>query len=768
MAANDPVLSFPCLSSISSLQQMNLTVWRSDRSRMGYLTARSTARTAYFTSKRLPSTSRKRTIPALGSHSTLSSTKRPMSWTRTKSTAQVITKNIYFKTRWKRIKEKNIDSDRKLPEAMSFLAPNQCVDANKMDCQINEINFYFSSLCLSFSLPFLPFLCRVSSVWQGMWAAAEWQMRWLHGWMESSTEQMKTTPGWKRKSSLLTLPGTRSITMSRVSKAPRIRVPSPWALGRRGTSTLIRPTLAENSSSKKRRRQETSAKSGTLRPIWAALLAPCSFKRIRCYGSISSRQKRGMRTIRGRKSHRWSLSTSRPSTLYTWRPDSTASSLIVWRDLKFSASRSTTTRLANRTMSARRINSACPTLTCPTSSIFTRRATMKIFVSPTSLPIGIVSLFFLSCIVLLMFRELSTARHFLVVHLLTVLLFFFLSIFSDFTGGTLGLAWVASPSGASGGICERYKTYTENMAGYPRTTKRSLNTGIITFVNYNSRVPPKVSQLTLAHEIGHNFGSPHDYPSQCRPGGQNGKTLFQIKKQTNYIAEKLETTREIKRIILLLLHSLHNGLWIWLGNYIMFASATSGERPNNSKFSNCSVGNISSVLDAIEEGKKKNCFTGNLLNCLHCSCQAKKNPLTSHFCRMIFLLDWKGAFCGNKIVEDGEECDCGYDDDECEEKCCYPRVVSESDRALNPAAQGCKRRPSKMNAEIFLFLMVCWCVHLFIHAFRDAVQPERRPMLRPKLQLCAIDVVSAVQGRGRMQRQSILQRHHGQVSSAAQ
>lgn len=42
----------------------------------------------------------------------------------------------------------------------------------------------------------------------------------------------------------------------------------------------------------------------------------------------------------------------------------------------------------------------------------------------------------------------------------------------------------------------------------------------------------------------------------------------------------------------------------------MFASATSGDRPNNSKFSKCSIGNISNVLDAIEDNKKRNCFTG--------------------------------------------------------------------------------------------------------------------------------------------------------------
>ena len=63
--------------------------------------------------------------------------------------------------------------------------------------------------------------------------------------------------------------------------------------------------------------------------------------------------------------------------------------------------------------------------------------------------------------------------------------------YRDFSNGVLGLAYVAQRgTTGGGGICSA-----------------SLNTGIVTLLNFGQRVPENINQLTFAHELGHNFGS---------------------------------------------------------------------------------------------------------------------------------------------------------------------------------------------------------------------------------------------------------------------
>lgn len=175
--------------------------------------------------------------------------------------------------------------------------------------------------------------------------------------------------------------------------------------------------------------------------------------------------------------------------------------------------------------------------------------------------------------------------------------------YRDFADGVLGLAWVGEAGSAAGGICEKAQTFRDGK-------KKSLNTGVVTFINYGKQVLQKVSQITFAHETGHNFGSPHDTSAQCAPGGSEG-------------------------------------------NYIMFARATSGDQKNNRLFSPCSRSKMNSVMDV-----KGRC-SGNAECCFIAAAE---------------------AVCGNMVVEEGEECDCGYQEDKSctEDTCCQGRSGAQS------------------------------------------------------------------------------------------
>ncbi|XP_068122145.1 disintegrin and metalloproteinase domain-containing protein 10-like [Hyperolius riggenbachi] len=160
--------------------------------------------------------------------------------------------------------------------------------------------------------------------------------------------------------------------------------------------------------------------------------------------------------------------------------------------------------------------------------------------------------------------------------------------------GVYGLAWVGR-GGNTGGICSKYIKVGNG------TEKVSKNTGLVTIKSHGQYLPVPLVHISLAHELAHSLGAPHDGDKEC--------TQF------------TDTSPH--------------------GNYLMYPKAMDGSQLNNDKFSLCSIHYIGSIL----KQKKDDCFVES------------DQPI-----------------CGNQIVEAGEQCDVGFNDND---TCCYSAHAKE-------------------------------------------------------------------------------------------
>lgn len=113
----------------------------------------------------------------------------------------------------------------------------------------------------------------------------------------------------------------------------------------------------------------------------------------------------------------------------------------------------------------------------------------------------------------------------------------------------------------------------------------------------------------------------------------------------------------------------------------MYRRATTGLENNNDLFSNCSLERMSRVVIAVKNQLvgKSNCFTGEMI------CRQVVSSLMNTKDKSLDCS--QAGFCGNRNVEENEECDCGFLS-ECTDPCCYPADGPDSNRAcrLKPIA----------------------------------------------------------------------------------
>lgn len=176
-----------------------------------------------------------------------------------------------------------------------------------------------------------------------------------------------------------------------------------------------------------------------------------------------------------------------------------------------------------------------------------------------------------------------------------------------FDGGVLGLAYVAhTKKYVPGGICS---------TGIERNgQKYYYNTGLTSFMNtLEQPINTRISDLVTAHELAHNWGAEHDPETiECSPSSSTG------------------------------------------GSYIMHTYSVSGYDDYNRKFSPCSRRAMHNVL----LNRAATCFLSKFLY---------RIDIIIH--SSIFTEPSK-SYCGNGVVEEGEECDAGRFGEDEPDDCC--------------------------------------------------------------------------------------------------
>ncbi|KAK7468213.1 hypothetical protein BaRGS_00036574 [Batillaria attramentaria] len=181
----------------------------------------------------------------------------------------------------------------------------------------------------------------------------------------------------------------------------------------------------------------------------------------------------------------------------------------------------------------------------------------------------------------------------------------------DFEDGSDAASFMpqTDPSHRERGICSKIQFCSRELK-----VGCSFNTLVVSYLNRGVPTPRATAHITLAHELGHSFGSEHD-TADCQQSIQGHSLMHSAFETKDDIADM------------------------------------------DPQFSLCSIRQINPVL-----AKQGRCLTPRF------------RPM-----------------CGNTIVDDGEECDCGTQD-MCEmiDKCCTP-----ADVALADPDKPCKLRSSK-------------------------------------------------------------------------